>query len=749
MKGNKKKIKYVLLLFIFIFAFQIIKVNIENSSIELNNIEDLGNSAEELYHNQWISNTNFDSLDNWTSIKGEFGDQNDINGHISGGTANYEILGEKRTFSLVETPINGSKWTAVPNPEFPHGPTSNFTDSEGLKVYHEFDDHDANQNPSVHWDRNVSTFVDMSDYEIKSAFIQAVVSASVDRDVDCPGDTIATDGGANLNQRESYDYVRFYVLISDLPKNKVYEIAYLQPTDLGQGNPPGDDTLPDTYLIPYSEEDLIYFLTSVLSTDNFNFTITLGIRIYTADNSDTYDNDEFHELLIKSVNLTFTYEKKINPQTSFSWVQVGEKVSDNIPITNYTSFQITEALLYFEYMINDTWVSSSRNSEIRVLINNIIYTESIKLSTANQTFKEANPNGFDVSSLISDDVNVSIQVYLADDFELNRTIMVSIDNVFLNISYRVSFEDYHTSLQLFLNDVDKTPPIYDPSIEIPIGQNITITVKYTNQTGGHIPNANVQLSGVSFTKDLKEFANNYSITLNSTLHLSMGINSLKIEATKTNFETKIYNPTIIVRKIYTEIMTVSGGNTINIDVGESVQLEIMLNDTDNDKLIKGAIVTYKVVDLDPIPRVLTENNGIYEGEIVTPPEGPYTIIISAYAGEYYEFNDFEIALYVGTYVPQPQPDWSWLIYTLIGAILGLVLVFTLYQTHFKYPPLVRKIRKLKKKVRKGNKTKPIPVNKREEIIKDNIQEHARILDLEFTQSKRKSVDKIDLKEKAI
>ncbi|MFW9880876.1 MAG: hypothetical protein ACFFG0_48060, partial [Candidatus Thorarchaeota archaeon] len=184
------------------------------------------------------------------------------------------------------------------------------------------------------------------------------------------------------------------------------------------------------------------------------------------------------------------------------------------------------------------------------------------------------------------------------------------------------------------------------------------------------------------------------------------MNNLNIEATQTNFETKIVNPTIIVRRINTEIVTVSGEPVINIDVGESAQLEIMLNDTDNDKLIKGAIVTY-TWDLDPIPRVLTETNGVYEGEILTasgdlPPEGlGYTIRISVFTDDDYNFDDDEyITLNVGAYVPQPQPDLSWLIYLLIGAILGLVILFTLYQTHFKYPPLVRKIRKLKKGVKK-------------------------------------------------
>jgi len=731
MKKTRNKVGCLIALFLIIsFTLQIFYLNPINNSKDLNNHEQIQTSAQESFQEQWIENPDFSSTDNWTSTKGGLGDPQDVNAFIGNEAANYEVLGKKGTFSLTETPINGTNWTAVPNPDFPHGPTSNYSDAEGLKVEHLFDDHDANQNPSVHWDRNFTMPEDMSDYIITTASIQARVNATVDQDVDCPGDTVPIDGGGpnSLDQTESYDYVRFYVLLSDLAKEKVYEIAFLQPTDLGEGNPPGNDILSNTYLIPISEDVLIFYLASVLSTDYYNFTVTLGIRIYTADNYNNYDNDEFHELLINSVILNFTYEKKINQQTSISWNQEGDK-PDDISSDNVT---VNEAILNFRYMINDTWTPLSPNSEIQVLINGFTHTETINLwDDAKTYFQDAKSVGFDVTYLIDEDknINLSIQVFLADEFELNRTIAIAIDNISLYVSYTVFFDDYQTNLQLFLNGEDKT---LSPSAELPIGQNLTITVKYTNQTGGHISGAGIQLTGVGIIENLKEFADNYSKTINVTQELSMGINYLNIEATKTNYQTKLINPTITVRKINAEIITVSGESNINIDVGENAHLEIMLNDTDNGELIKGAIVTY-TWNLDPIPRVLTEDNGIYEGEIENPPEGFYTITISVFVGEDYEFEDFEITLNVGAYVPGTQPDLGWLIYILIGAILGLVLIFTLYQTHFKYPPIVRKIRKLKKKVRKTKKTKQIIVNSREQLITDNRENQIKDLNLEYAQ----------------
>jgi len=729
--NTKKKIGYLILLFLISAStFQIFNMNMTKNFKDGNNLEQVHTSAQESYKKQWIENPNFTSgIDSWYN-KTE-GDNSDIKATFNDGAANYEVLGDIDTYSLVSDPPDTS-WTEVDNPNFPNHPDTDEIRAGGLYVSHQWSDLTGIHQPSVHWDQNLTMPVDMTDYIIVSANISAVVNATVGLDLDRLGDIESRDNlQGSMDTIGVGDYIRFYILISDLAKNKVYEVGYLQP-DLGGGEPgPGHptETMGNTYLLTVSEPELIFFLTSVLSTDNSNFTVTLGIRLNIEDNnSGTYDQDTFDDIWINYFNLTFAYEKKINQQTSMSWNQDGDKISENIPI-NYTSFEVTKTILNFKYKINDTWPSSSPNSEIRIFINNYKHTETIKLSTATKNFENASSDGFDVTSLISNDVNLSIQVFLADEFELNRTIAISIDNISLYVSYTVFFDDYQTNLQLFLNGENKT---LSPSTELPIGRNLTITVKYTNQTGGHIPGAMVQLTGQGISENLKDYADNYSITFNVTQELSMGINYLNIEATKTNYQTEIINPTITVRKINTEIITVSGESNINIDEGENAQLEIMLNDTDNDELIKGAIVTY-TWNLDPIPRVLTENNGIYEGEIEDPPEGLYTITISVFAGEDYEFEDLEITLNVGAYVPGTQPDLGWLIYILIGAILGLVLIFTLYQTHFKYPPMVRKIRKLKKKVRKTKKTKQILVNTREQLIKDNRENRMKDLNLENIQ----------------
>jgi hypothetical protein len=734
MKKTTKKVSIIIILLIVITSsMRMFYLNPINNSKKLDN-EQLQTSAKEYYKKQWIENPHFTSLDNWTFSKGISGDPNDLSANIDTieEQANFEVIGDIRT-KTIDDPINiatSGKWTKFNKTEPAINPDTAIIDNNGFYVSHSWHDATADQFASVYWKYNVGMGVDMSEYEITSANLIAIMYANVDDNVDTPTDTTTetNNGEQTINQPGIYDHAFFYVEVADINVINTYRIAYNQTTDLGQNSPPLL-TYSDKQIEPYGdEEDLIYYLTKIFESDpgNDNFTIIVGIEINCEDDYTGQDYDDWTELRIKSLNLTFTYEKKIDKLSSISWNQNAAKPNDICDVNE--TITVNEALLSFKYKVNETWLTESPNSEIRININDNKHSETIKLSSATTNLEDAKPGGFDVTYLIdkNKNINLSIQLYIADDFKLNSSIEISIDDVYLNISYTIEFPDYRTNLQLFLNGIDKT---ISPTITIPIGQNLTITAKYTNQTGYHIPGAEIQLTGIGIIKSLKEFADNYSITINVTQQLSMGPNSLTIEATKTNFQTQPIYPTIIVRKINTEILTMSGDPTLEIDVGDNAQIAVMLNDTDNDKLIKGAIVTY-TWNLDPIPRVLTETNGIYEGEIENPPEGLYTITISVFAGENYEFEDFQITLDVGAYEPQPQPDWSWLIYTLVGAILGLVLFFTLYQTHFKYPPLVRKIRKLKKNVRKARKTKPILVSRREEIIKNNFQDQLEPLKLE-------------------
>ncbi len=294
----------------------------------------------------------------WTSSVN--GDTSDLIAESpTSGQGDFKVVGDYRTFTLVEDTPHTDNWTIVQNPEFPVYPDTSTINSEGMYVSHFWTEAQSGQLTSVHWSRNISMPVDMSDYIITSANISVIVNATVaandgysngDGGIEAFGDyTNIADVAPSLGttpQFATYDYVRFYSLISDVPNNISYEIAQYQS---GQDTYPlghdtytsdpeyltqTDDSLNDTYLITVPEESLRFFLSDVLSTDNQNFTFTMGMKIWCEDNF-LNDDDDFSDLLIKSYNLTFGYEKIIDRNTYARWEQLGNAITeDNAQITN-------------------------------------------------------------------------------------------------------------------------------------------------------------------------------------------------------------------------------------------------------------------------------------------------------------------------------------------------------------------------------------------------------------------------------
>ncbi|GAI44026.1 unnamed protein product, partial [marine sediment metagenome] len=255
----------------------------------------------------------------------------------------------------------------------------------------------------------------------------------------------------------------------------------------------------------------------------------------------------------------------------------------------------------------------------------------IKLTNFTTSWQDAKLDGFDVTSLISTDVpiTVSIEVFLKDTFELGQGISISIADVYLNISYIETFPDYGTNLELFLEDEDKT---LDPFLDVPIGELINITAKFTNaSTGAHIVGANVLLIGNRVLENLTESVihGHFSTEINSTRDLNMGYNFLTIKAQFLDHETMIINLRITVRKIKTEIIPVSESNVI-ITPGGTADIDVLINNTDYDGSVKGATVTY-TWKLGQGEFIDDNNDGIYNVSINNIPAGVHVISITAFS----------------------------------------------------------------------------------------------------------------------
>ncbi len=386
---------------------------------------------------EWLKNNDFSSDEYWNFIEGEKGDCSAINSSTIGGTANIEILGEMKNITLIsETPNKSSSpaWDIFTNKNFLLPKTREIND-DGCYVSHFLDENiggdQINNYPSIHFKKNISLTDDMSKYVITSVSLNVIVNASVDADVDTPNDDYS---GPDPDQKAILgDSITFYVEITDLENSYTFRLAENKTTYLGQQRTgyPTILNITDSPLDNKDQQFLISALTSVFESDNHNFTIILGMDIYCEDNDTGGDQDTWNYLIIKSCDLIITYERKIEKFTSISLNQIGNKIIG-------TNIQIKAGSFNFKYKIDQSWPSDlSPFSEVRTLLNNNPYVETIKLSSANGSFQDAKAGGYDVKSLILKDVNISVSIefYIANTFALNRTITISIDDVSLVISY--------------------------------------------------------------------------------------------------------------------------------------------------------------------------------------------------------------------------------------------------------------------------------------------------------------------------
>jgi len=436
-----RKIKKLNLIVILVLLI-LISVPLINLTCDVNSTyNQLNTPLNLLAQKQIINNNEFITTESWFYTKGDQGDNASVDAETINGKANYYILGEQRNFELIGVPnsIGSPNWVEFAKPDY-YLPDTTGIDSEGCYVSHVWAEK-SNQFPGVHWRKNISMSVDMSDYEITSASIEVMFNASVNSNVDVLGESA-------LNQFGIGDFVIFYVLISDINFINSYFVARNQTIDLGRDT--GPLTISDKLIESYSENVLITALNSAFEKDytHSNFTITLGIDIYSEDNWGS-DIDTFNSLRIKSCNLNFTYERKITKFSSISCNQIGEKISSK-------SIRITNALLYYNYSINEIWpYDLSPFSEMRVLINENPYQTVLNLNSFTTSSQQLIIQGSDFTSLFREKENnlISIQIFIANTFGLNRTLILSIDSIYLFISYDIIEQGFNMMLLFIVSSV--------------------------------------------------------------------------------------------------------------------------------------------------------------------------------------------------------------------------------------------------------------------------------------------------------
>jgi len=273
-------------------------------------------SETDYYSKDWITNGQFSSgTTNWTSDVD--GDASDFTLGVSGGSANYVLEGDTGSFNLAANPPDNSsgEWYISSDPYFPSAadPYQDGVNSDGLWFRHYFNEGTGlyTQLASRLWSRDFTLDRNISDYVITTASLSATFNATVYRDVDIPGDSYADQAGNPITYTSSYDFGRFFLLLSDVGRNIIYEAGYYHIDSLGSGYS-GTVSMSDTGLITVTGDTLIYYLTSILNQDYQTFSVALGIRVYCEDNRSPQDTDRWEHLLFNELSLSFTYEKKVD-----------------------------------------------------------------------------------------------------------------------------------------------------------------------------------------------------------------------------------------------------------------------------------------------------------------------------------------------------------------------------------------------------------------------------------------------------
>ncbi|MFX1446100.1 MAG: hypothetical protein ACFFHV_22040 [Promethearchaeota archaeon] len=431
--------------FVVMFSFQTVSTTNLNNSANVNAQKNPKISAEITGTMQWLNNTGFNTTDYWYKVVNTDQASPDVNGTIdtNKALANFTILGEKFQKQVILDASTQLKWHDFLKTEDQLAPNNGYgIDDDGCYCSHYWYDGDpgqtgdgADQTPVMYWRTNVSMDIDMSDYEITSASLEAIMNASVDPNIDVESDTNSRFSPTyTLNQRATYDFAQFFIETADMEVTKLntYELAFNQTLTLGEESSTNYDI--EGHIETKNEQAIIDSITNVLSVDpgHDNFTLISGIYIYSADNYDNYDYDFWDDLRIKYVNLTFEYEKKIDLGNSVAWNQDGNNVSSISPYRVVP----TGANLKFQYKIDKNWTeyTSSQNSELNIYLNGNPYPIPIKLIDVNDTvFKWAE---LVLPKPSTDEfLNLSIELLIKDEFGLDQQITLSIDNVTLDISY--------------------------------------------------------------------------------------------------------------------------------------------------------------------------------------------------------------------------------------------------------------------------------------------------------------------------
>ncbi len=595
--------------------------------------------TEERFPNQHqiLYDPGFDKLEGTSEWqKAETEDVDDVGGALTGENASLTTEGDSDSYYFEADPLDPD-WIVTENPDFPTFPDNHSTDANGFNISH-FWYETPDQTPSIHWDYNISLPTNLSDYKITDFSLNATVNGSVvgDGDGTNEGIDVAGDG---IEQHATYDYARYYVLISDIPKEKEYELAFYQTVDLGSDADGQTSNLEDTFMNVLSKESLILYLESVLNTDHQNFTISLGIRLWCEDSWHT-DIDTWHYIRINSFNMSISWERKINQLSSISWDQTGKMINktyyEELYPDSTVNIEIDNATLDFDYAIDTLWPTSSLNSELKYYIDNYEHIEGLNLQNASLNVQSAKgTSGYDVKSLIPINKNITfeIKLHIADNFELGQIITLTLDNITLNVGYTAVIKT---------PDRDSTfSTVGSPDTSIIWNETFSIDFNYTDSsTGEGIESAEVDVIWVDdyIIEELTGAnAGIYRIMANTSATLAPDIYTLQVSIKGTYYDQQTLQLGIniigrqTITSVFLNMQNVTESPVINVPIKNQVNLTGIYAERGTNEPLIDANVSLIGSSIDEEDYEYSESENQYEFLINSTGLGLGTHLISFYA----------------------------------------------------------------------------------------------------------------------
>ncbi len=300
---------------------------------------------------------------------------------------------------------------------------------------------------------------------------------------------------------------------------------------------------------------------------------------------------------------------------------------------------------------------------------------------------------------------------------------------------KVGYADAYTDIVILVTVLPTDLVIEKYEVMIPIGDTAMVRVYYNNTKDNMgITNASAVYSWRYGVGHMEDLGNGTYIMTISTVNLPFDTYTITITAFKSGYETQTATITLIVIKIPTELTA----ETLVISTIEKSKFTIRVyyNDTWHNALISGANVSYSwefgngtLMDL---------GNGTYIITLKAPParEEPYDIVIVAQK-DFYETSTITISV-----VSKPSAVMLSLKALALGSGSAVVAMggFASWYFYFRFPPFVRLVRSISKRLERGKPLKLGKVRDRKEIISDFIRRDYRIILEEIPTPSREGLE---------